>query len=115
MGIIIARILITALAFLFAAYLIPGIIVSNFYSAIILAFFWGLINLTLKPFLFILTLPINIFTFGFFTIVLNGFFLWLLSIFIKGFGVDGFVTAMLGALVITGVSWVGNKAVRAIK
>lgn len=115
MGIIIARLLITALAFLFAAYLVPGIVVANFYTALILAFLWGIVHLTVKPILFILTLPIHFLTFGLFTFVLNGALLWFLGTFIEGFEVEGFVPAVAGALVISLVSWLGGKFISAIK
>lgn len=115
MGVLIGRLIITALAFLLAAYLIPGIEVASFYIALILAFFWGLINLTLKPVLFILTLPINLVTFGLFTIVINGFLLWFLGTFIQGFEVMGFGSAILGALIIGFANGLGAKFVHAIK
>src|SRR3989338_9999159 len=100
MGALIARLLITALAFLLAAYLVPGITVASFYIALVLAFFWGIINLTVKPVLFILTLPLHFLTLGIFTFALNGFLLWFLSTFIEGFAVNGFVSAVAGAIVI---------------
>ncbi len=115
MGVLIARLLVTALAFLLAAYLVPGITVASFYTALILSFFWGAINLTIKPILFILTLPIQFLSLGLFTFILNGFFLWFLSSFIEGFAVDGFVSAIAGAIVISLVNWLGGKLVSAIK
>lgn len=115
MGVLIARLLITAFAFLLAAYLVPGITVASFYIALILAFFWGIINLTVKPILFILTLPIRFLSFGLFTFILNGFFLWFLGTFIEGFEVDGFVSAIAGAFVISLANWLGGKFVNAIK
>ena len=115
MGILIARLLITALAFLLAAYAVPGIEVAGFYTALILAFFWGVLNLTLKPVLWALTLPINFLTFGFFSIVLNGVLLWFLASFIEGFDIAGFLAAILGAFVIGITSGIGTKLVSAIK
>jgi len=115
MGSIIARFLIIALSFLLAAYIIPGIEVESFYIALILAFFWGVINLTLKPILLILTLPINLLTFGLFTVVLNALLLWFLSTFIDGFLVVGFGSAILGALILSLASGIGAKLIKAIK
>lgn len=108
---IIAKWFIAALAFLLAAYIVPGLAVENFYVALILAFLWGVINLIIKPVLVILTLPINILTLGLFVFVINGALLWFLGTLIKGFEVDGFLVAILGALVISLVSWVGNAFV----
>ncbi len=115
MGVLIARLLITALAFLFAAELVPGIEVASFYIALILAFFWGVIGLTIRPILFLLTLPINFLTFGLFTFVINGFLFWFLSTFVGGFTVDGFSSALIGAVIISVATWLGGKLVSAIK
>jgi len=93
--------LISATAFFALPYIVPGIFVRGFGTALILALFWGLINITLKPILILLTLPFNLLTFGIFTFVINGFFLWLLGGIIKGFEVRGFWIAVLGALVLS--------------
>lgn len=115
MGVLISRLLITALAFLLAAELVPGIAVASFYVALILAFLWGVIGLTIRPLLFLLTLPINFLTFGLFTLVINGFLFWFLSTFVEGFTIDGFFSAFLGVVVISVISWLGGKFVDAIK
>lgn len=115
MGVLIARLLVTALAFLLAAEIVPGIEVASFYVAIILAAFWGVIGLTIRPVLFLLTLPINFLTFGLFTLVINGFLFWFLSTFVEGFMVDGFSSALVGAVIISLASWLGGKFVSAIK
>lgn len=115
MGILVARLLITALAFLLVAEIVHGITVAGFYTALVLAFFWGVIGLTIRPILFLLTLPINFLTFGLFTLVINGFLFWFLSTFVEGFTIDGFSSAFLGAVVISGISWLGGKFVSAIK
>jgi len=107
--IFVARWLIVALALLLAAYLVPGITVASFYTALIVAVLLGILNLTVKPILLLLTLPITIVTFGLFALVINGVLLWFLGTFVKGFDVSGFVAALLGAFIITVVSWAGNK------
>jgi len=112
---LIAKWLIVALSFLLATYLIPGISVQSFYTALLLAFFWGIINLFVKPVVMILTLPINILTLGLFTFVINGFLLWLLGTFVKGFAVDGFFVAILGAIVITFFGWFGGILIGKMK
>ena len=97
----VARLLLSALAFLAVANLVPGIAVASFWTALILAVLWGIIGVTVKPIVLILTLPINILTLGIFTFILNGFFLWLLGGIVKGFEVQGFWVAVLGALVLS--------------
>ena len=98
---IIMRLVLSALAFLAVANLVPGISVASFWTALVLAILWGLISITIRPVVLILTLPINILTLGIFTFILNGFFLWLLGGIVKGFEVKGFWVAVLGALVLS--------------
>jgi putative membrane protein len=97
----IVRLILSALAFLAVANLVPGITVASFWTALVLAVLWGIIGVTVKPIVLILTLPINILTLGIFTFILNGFFLWLLGGIVKGFEVHGFWVAVLGALVLS--------------
>jgi len=101
--------LLVALALLFAAYLIPGITVASFYTALIVAALLGVVNVVLKPILVLLTLPINIITLGLFTFIINGFLFWFLASFVQGFSVSGFWVAVLGALVVSMVSYIGEK------
>lgn len=90
-----------ALLFFIISQYVPGIDVESFYVALVLAIFWGIINVTLKPILIFLTLPITILTLGLFTFVINGFLFWFLSTFIKGFYVEGFFSAFLGAILLS--------------
>lgn len=106
---LIAKWFISALALLAAAYLIPGISVSSFYIALIVALFLGIVNAVIRPILVILTLPINIITLGLFIFVINGFLFWFLATFIGGFEVSGLFVAILGALIVSVFSYMGNK------
>lgn len=106
--------LVSALAFLALPYIVSGITVKGFGTALILALLWGLVGITIKPILILLTLPFNLLTFGIFTFIINGFLLWLLGGVVKGFEVHGFWVAVLGALVLSIISalahWVLNRA-----
>ncbi len=102
--------LVSALAFLSLPYIIPGIAVKGFGTALILALLWGLIGITVKPVLLILTLPINILTLGIFTFILNGFLLYMLGGIIKGFEVQGLLVAILGALVLSVINTLAHWA-----
>lgn len=102
--------LASAAAFLVLPYIVAGISVKGFGTALILAVLWGLINVTIKPILLILTLPINLLTFGIFTFIINGFLLWLLGGMIKGFEVHGFLAAILGALVLSIIGMITHWA-----
>lgn len=106
---ILAKIVITALALLLVAYLLPGIEVASFYIALIVAIVLGLLNLVAKPILVILTLPINVLTLGLFMWVINGFLFWFVATFIQGFTVSGFGIAIVGSLIVSIFSWLGEK------
>ncbi|MEK7152287.1 MAG: phage holin family protein [Patescibacteria group bacterium] len=106
---IIVKWFIVALSLLLAAYLVPGIAVTSFYTALIVAALLGAANIILKPILVVLTLPINLLTLGLFTFVINGFLFWLLSTIVKGFSVEGFLAALLGSLVVSAVSYVSGE------
>lgn len=93
--------LVSALAFLALPYLVAGISVRGFWTALLLAFLWGVIGMTLKPLLLVLTLPVNLLTFGLFTFVVNGALLWFLAGAVKGFEVRDFSAAFLGALILS--------------
>lgn len=102
------RIIINSLAVLLAANIVTGIHVDSFWTAVLVAIVLGILNATLGVFLKVLTFPLTIVTFGIFLLVINGLVFWAAS-FIKGFSVDGFGPAFLGALIVTVVSIVGRK------
>lgn len=106
---ILARWLVSALALMATAYLVPGISVSSFYTALIVALVVGFLNAIVRPILIILTLPITIVTFGLFVLVINGAMLMLASTFLKGFSVDSWMAAILGSVVLSVISWIGNQ------
>ena len=108
---IITKLLLTVLALLLISNFVPGITVSSFYIALIVAVVLGLINLILKPILIILTLPINLLTLGLFTFFINAGIFWFVSTFIDGFSVEGFIPAFIGALIISLVYWIAEKLI----
>jgi putative membrane protein len=107
---ILAKVLIVALALLAAGRLVPGVHLADIYSALIASVVLGLINLFVRPVLRLLTLPITILTFGLFALVLNALLFWLAATFVRGFSVDGFLAAFLGALFISVVHVVMDRA-----
>lgn len=96
--------ILNAVALLVVAYILPGITVASFGSALIAALVLGLLNALVKPVLLVLTLPITIVTLGLFLFVLNALVFWLAGSLIKGFVVQGFWWAMLGALIYSVIS-----------
>lgn len=105
----IIRILATALALMALSYAGIGISVASFYTALVVAVLWGVINLTVGPVLKLLTLPITIITFGLFSFVINALLFWLLATFVKGFVVAGFIPALVGSVVLSAVSYILHK------
>jgi putative membrane protein len=97
--------LINAVAILIAAYLLPGINVSGFWAALVLALVLGIMNTILKPILIILTLPVNILTLGLFTFVINALLVLLAAAIVPGFAAAGFWWALLFSLVLSVISW----------
>ncbi len=106
---IVLRVFITALGLLLAAYIIPGIAITTAVVAIIAAIILGLLNLIVKPILLLLTLPITIITLGLFTFVINAALFLFAAYFVEGFTVDGFVPALLGSVLVSIFSTIGNK------
>jgi putative membrane protein len=99
------RWLILTLAVLAAAYLLRGIEVKSFGAALAAAAILGILNAFLRPLLLLFTLPLNILTLGLFTFVVNALMLLLTDKLSDGLQVEGFWAALLGALVISAVSW----------
>jgi putative membrane protein len=103
----IIRLLITMVAILIIAYLLPKVIqVESWMAALVAAFLLGVVNSFIRPLLVLLTLPLTVVTFGFFLLVINGLLLWLVSALVRGFHVNGFWGALAGAILISIVSWI---------
>ena len=101
--------IIQAVAIIIAAYLLPGVGVATFWTALILAVVLGAINTFVKPIIVLLTLPLTVITLGLFMLVLNAFLIMLASVIVPGFSVTGFWSALLFAIVLSIVSAVLHK------
>jgi putative membrane protein len=98
---IVLRILISAIVAFALSYILSGVHIQSFITALILAIVLGILNLFVKPILIILTLPITIFTFGLFLFVINALIILLAAKFVSGFRVDGFWWALLFSLLLS--------------
>jgi putative membrane protein len=96
--------ILNAVTLLIVAYVLPGIVVSSFWSAMLAAAVLGLINMLVKPVFILLTLPITIVTLGLFLLVINALMFWLAGSILKGFQVNGFWWAVGGALFYSVIS-----------
>jgi putative membrane protein len=97
----IANWILSGLALYIVSKIVPGVRLEDFWSALIAIVVIGLANVLVKPLLFILTLPITLLTLGLFTFVINALMLLLASALVPGFKVDGFISALIGSIVLS--------------
>ena len=102
------RVLLNGLSIFLAASLLPGIKLSGALAALGAGLVLGIVNAVVRPVLLVLTFPLTLVTLGLFLFVLNGLCLWLTSLLVKGFEVEGFWSAVFGALIVSVVSWVSS-------
>jgi putative membrane protein len=107
--------LVMALAIIITAYLLPGVSVSTFVVALLVALVIGILNAFIKPVLVILTLPINILTLGLFTFIINGFLIWLTSRIVPGFHVSGFWWGVLFSIILSIVLYLLHVGLNALE
>jgi putative membrane protein len=108
--------LLSAVALLIVAHLVPGFGVEGFKAALIAAVVIGLINATLGLILKVITLPLTLLTLGVFWWVVNAFMLMLASrMLAPNFVVSGFLAAFLGAVVLSLVNLVLRKVADEVK
>ena len=94
-----------------AAALVSGISFRGTGSLLIAALVLGILNAVVRPVLVLLTLPFTVLTLGLFLFVVNAAMLKLSSAIVDGFQVDGFWSAVFGAMVLSLVSLVLNMFV----
>jgi putative membrane protein len=106
----ILSLLISTLAILVTTYILPGVHVSGFFTALVVAIVLGIVNTFILPLLLLITLPINILTLGLFTLVIIGLLVMLVAAIVPGFTVDSFWWAILFAVVL----WIINSFLKAL-
>jgi putative membrane protein len=87
--------LVSALAILALAYILPGINVPDFFTALVVSLVLGIINTFIRPIILLLTLPLNIFTLGLLTLVIDSLLVMLAAVIVPGFMVANFWWALL--------------------
>lgn len=98
---ILLYILISSIAVYFTAWLLPGISVEGYGTAIMVAIVLGLLNAFVKPFLQILSLPITILSLGLFLLVINTIIILLAGWIVGGFHVGNFWWALLFSVIVS--------------
>lgn len=102
---LLVNLLVGGLAVFVSAYILPGVRVDSFVTALVVAVVLGVVNAILKPILVLLTLPITLLTLGLFSLVINAAMVLLVAAIVPGFKVDGFLTALVFSLVLSVISW----------
>lgn len=98
---ILLQLAVAGLVIIFTAYLIPGIIVDDLMTGILIAALLALLNVTIKPILIFFTIPITILTLGLFLLVINALMVMLAAEIVNGFAVGNFWWALLFSLVLS--------------
>ncbi|MCM4154096.1 phage holin family protein [Arenibacter sp. N53] len=98
---LILRILLSAIAVVILAKILPGVGVDSYTTAIIVAIVLSLLNFIVKPILVILTLPVTILTLGLFLLIINAIIILLADYFIDGFQVNNLWWALLFSLLLS--------------
>lgn len=108
----IIRLIINALAIAATAWLLPGITVGGnpTLTIILVALIFGIVNAVIKPIFSFVTCGLYVLTLGLFTFIANAVMLWVTQYVAAWFGlqfrIDSFWTAILGALIISVVSFI---------
>ena len=104
------KLIALAFSLLFIGYIVPGIRIVNFPSAIIASVVIICINLFVKPVLLALTLPINILTLGISILFINALLFSFVAYLVPGVQIENFLSAFIGALLLSifaiGISWI---------
>ena len=98
---LILKLLLTALAVVVLAKILPGVAVEGYGSAIIVAIVIALLRFLIKPILVLLTLPVTIITFGLFLLVINAIIILMADYFVGGFEVASIWWALLFSMLLS--------------
>lgn len=111
------KVLITAVNAFLLAYLLPGIHIRDFLTAIVVAFVLALLDAIVKPILVLFTLPATIFTLGLFLFVINAVIILIDAYFVGGFEISAprFWYALLFSILLSIVNSVVHKMIRGDK
>jgi putative membrane protein len=100
---------LSGVALLIVAQILPGIEVDGLGAALIAAFVIGLVSATVGLILKVVLLPFIILSLGIVYFLINGLMLKLASAFVPGFRVVGCLPAVLGSILLTIVDYILNR------
>lgn len=105
------KLFINCLALIITVFVVPGLHLARFSTAIWAALVLGLVNTLIRPILSFFTIPLQLLTLGLFTLIINALMLILTSKIVPGFSIYSFSSAIIGALVLSITSLILNKVI----
>jgi putative membrane protein len=107
---LLAKLAVIALAVWLVAYFVPGVVVQEGWTSyLLIALIFAAVNLLVKPVLKLLSFPLLLLTLGLFLIVINAALFGLTAWLTDRLSVDGVGPAVIAALIISAVTWVGDN------
>ncbi len=91
-----------------AAWLLSGVLIENYFTAVMVAFVLAILNMILRPILVILTIPITILSFGIFLLVINALIALLADRIVPGFEIVSFWAALWFSLIVSILNYLIN-------
>ena len=98
---IIIKWILFALLIMLIAWIIPGISITGFISALIVVVILSIVNVLIKPIVQFISFPLNFITLGLFSLIINALLFLLVAKFSPGFQIDGFWSGFFGALILS--------------
>lgn len=98
---VIIRWILFALLIMLIAWIIPGITITGFVSALIVVVILSIVNVLIRPIVQFVSLPLNVLTLGIFSLIINALLFLLVAKFSPGFQIDGFWSGFFGALILS--------------
>ncbi len=98
---LVIRFLLSGVAVMLTAYLLPGVHVADYWAALLVAVLVSFSNVVIRPILILFTIPITLMTLGLFLLVINALIILGVDYFVDGFHVDGFWWALAFSLILS--------------
>ncbi len=107
---LLAKLAVIALAVWLVAYFVPGVQVQEGWTSyLLIALIFAAVNVLVKPLLKLFSFPLLLLTLGLFLIVINAAMFGLTAWLTDRLSVDGVGPAVIAALIISAVTWIGDN------
>jgi putative membrane protein len=106
---LLVRWVVLALGVALSTKIVPGISYDSGTTLLVVVLLLSFLNVVVKPFLLLFTLPFIVLTLGLGIWLVNALLLYFVGRLVDGFHVDGFLAALLGALIISLTNLVMNR------